>query len=227
MTRLYMNPDGTVGVDSSGNPMAAPTQEEFEDCCCGRCQWCATTPRTLTLTIANWNSNSNGPVCVNGMEVSGWNADLNGVHVLNYDGGTSCSWSKEIAITPCTFTWHANADCTGAILTDIPYGNLAITTTKAYLSVVQFGANTAAVMLTFEAMTPPRFNIAGTGAIVSIGGNVCSDRFSATVPAITTWSSNVGWYYIQNCQPPYSPPCMMRYASLAIPRTAFDVTVNP
>jgi hypothetical protein len=162
------------------------------------------------------------------MQVSGWNADLNGTHILTYDGDISCSWSKEIAITPCTFTWRTNADCTGAILTDIPYGNLSITPTKAILSVVQFGANVAGVMLWFEGMYPPRFNVSGTGNIFPIAGNVCSDRFSATVAAVAAWSSSSpGSYYIPGCQPPFSPPCMARYANLAIPWTAFDVTVNP
>ena len=33
-TELYLNPDNTVGGLDSGQVMVAPTQEEFEDCCC-------------------------------------------------------------------------------------------------------------------------------------------------------------------------------------------------
>jgi len=33
-TNLYINPDNTIGGLESGKVMVAPTQEEFEDCCC-------------------------------------------------------------------------------------------------------------------------------------------------------------------------------------------------
>ena len=32
---IYRNPDGSVGGLDAGKVMVAPTQEEFEDCCCG------------------------------------------------------------------------------------------------------------------------------------------------------------------------------------------------
>ncbi|HUU60549.1 MAG TPA: hypothetical protein VMZ50_13495, partial [Phycisphaerae bacterium] len=34
MTTLLANPDGTLATDAAGNLMVAPTQEEFEACCC-------------------------------------------------------------------------------------------------------------------------------------------------------------------------------------------------
>ena len=36
-TELYHNPDGTVGGLDGGKVMVAPTQEEFEACCCCPC----------------------------------------------------------------------------------------------------------------------------------------------------------------------------------------------
>ena len=33
-TNLYINPDNTIGGLESGKVMVAPTQEEFEECCC-------------------------------------------------------------------------------------------------------------------------------------------------------------------------------------------------
>ncbi len=42
MTTLYKNPDGTIGANGDGAPMLAPTQEAFEDCCCG-CPGCVIT----------------------------------------------------------------------------------------------------------------------------------------------------------------------------------------
>ena len=38
---LYRNPDGSVGGLDAGKVMVAPTQEEFDECCCGPCVFCA------------------------------------------------------------------------------------------------------------------------------------------------------------------------------------------
>lgn len=38
---LYRNPDGSVGGLDAGKVMVAPTQEEFEDCCCEAIVPCA------------------------------------------------------------------------------------------------------------------------------------------------------------------------------------------
>jgi len=53
-TELYLNPDNTVGGLDSGQVMVAPTQEEFEECCCAcpaetPCDQCECTPDSIEL----------------------------------------------------------------------------------------------------------------------------------------------------------------------------------
>ena len=52
-TNLYINPDNTIGGLESGKVMVAPTQEEFEECCCEPCEPCddAKGETTAVVTI--------------------------------------------------------------------------------------------------------------------------------------------------------------------------------
>ena len=51
-TELYLNPDNTVGGLDSGKVMVAPTQEEFEECCCKRpCEDCGFAQSDAVYTI--------------------------------------------------------------------------------------------------------------------------------------------------------------------------------
>ena len=54
-TELYLNPDNTVGGLDSGQVMVAPTQEEFEDCCCAvpPCEGCATVQPDAVISFVS------------------------------------------------------------------------------------------------------------------------------------------------------------------------------
>lgn len=74
---LYKNPNGTVA------PMLAPTQQQFEDCCCEPCGPCAGPLPAASVTLAGELENE--------WEAECWN--LAGTYPFHYFHPEECWWS--------------------------------------------------------------------------------------------------------------------------------------
>lgn len=97
---LYSNPDGSLACDADGFPMEAPTQAEFEACCCGPpgptpgepCADCLDgTPAAYTITVHGLKQCFYGQIdwCGNDIPI-----------VLTQSPGDSCSWVNTYACSP-------------------------------------------------------------------------------------------------------------------------------
>lgn len=88
MSPFYQNPDGSIAADGSGNIMEAPTQEEFEDCCCEDSAPCE---------------------CTEDFNGSEWSY----LRITGYEDGqlTACSQCMESSGTPWDGIFVFTSDC--------------------------------------------------------------------------------------------------------------------
>ena len=114
-TNLYINPDNTIGGLESGKVMMAPTQEEFEDCCCvNPCADCGGTPEenlqpNLEATVVVTCDNA---ACL----------DCNGAYyhsLFQYGdpGLTDCQWMWLSVADPETFYINVFYDVLSGLFT--------------------------------------------------------------------------------------------------------------
>jgi len=92
-TNLYINPDNTIGGLESGKVMVAPTQEEFEACCCDGCpEDCFDSQPELVCSI----SGSCDEVC----------SRFNDTFSFREYAAYNCEWVWDLYTAPYTFYIH-------------------------------------------------------------------------------------------------------------------------
>ena len=87
---LYRNPDGSVGGLDAGKVMVAPTQEEFEACCCKPCTDCGGMPGVnLQPNLVASVGGACDPNCLD------FNGEYSHIYYSEPVDGSECCWLFE------------------------------------------------------------------------------------------------------------------------------------
>jgi hypothetical protein len=116
MVSLYRNPDGTIARRSDGALMRPPTQEEYDECCCGKnvsentCSYCAITPAWLLVTLSGIVTCPCTVIGGNSLKWTG-SPDFNGAFRVT-QGTNPCSWGlKQAGLW--SYSTYETPDCSG------------------------------------------------------------------------------------------------------------------
>ncbi len=109
-----LDSDGNEILDSSGNVQLS--DGAGDDCCCGGCPECDSTPSTITITLTI-------PITTNPGLLDTETGDVSGTYDLTYEGSIACIWSITGAATGMTYTTYTDASktvvvSTGPVLVD-------------------------------------------------------------------------------------------------------------